>query len=151
MKDQHGKIKKLEYNKITDHIYIGTNHCCQDHWSEVLTKEGIEVNLSLEEERLDKPFGVKFFIWLPTKDRTPPNHDQLEFGVFSLEKFIAMNKKIYVHCMNGHTRAPTLVAAYLIKTKNFTVKQANEFIKSKRPSIHIQPSQLKALEEFKKA
>ena len=149
MKDQHSQIKKLEYDEIIDGIYIGTNQCCQDHWSEVLKKENIKVDISLEEDKIDKPFGVKFFVWLPTKDETPPSPDQMEFGISAIKKFVKMGKKIYVHCMNGHTRAPTLVAAYLIKTKNYSVSKANDFIKSKRPSIHIEPPQIKALEELK--
>ena len=37
----HSQIKKLEYDHITDGIYIGTNQCCQTHFDERLKKEGI--------------------------------------------------------------------------------------------------------------
>jgi len=37
---------------------------------------------------------------------------------------------------NGHGRAPTLVAAYLMKTKKFLVKEEVDFIRKKgRPFI----------------
>jgi len=144
------KHKALDYNYITDGIYIGTNQCCQTHFDEELLKQGIEADISLEEERVDAPFGVKFYVWIPTKNHTPPNSDQLAFGVTVLEKLVALNKKIYVHCQNGHGRAPTLVAAYLIKTKNMAPEKAEEFIKSKRPTIHLENVQREALNKFLK-
>ena len=62
----HPQIKELEYNNITNGIYIGTNQCCQTHFDEELKKEGITADISLEEDRLDAPFGVDFYVWIPT-------------------------------------------------------------------------------------
>lgn len=146
MKD-HPEIKTLEYNYITDGIYIGTNKCCQMHFDEKLLKEGIEVDFSLEENQLDSPFGIKFYIWLPVKDDTAPTPSQLEFGVSALEKFVAMKKKIYVHCQNGHGRSSVLVGTYLIK-KGMGVDEAVRFIKARRLEAHLEPIQEKALVEF---
>jgi len=145
----HPQIKILEYNYIADGIYIGTNKCCQTHFDERLKNEGIEVDISLEEKHIDTPFGVKFYIWIPIKNHTAPTQEQLDFGVSVLEKLISMKKKIYVHCQNGHGRAPTLVAAYLIK-QGRKVDEAIEFIKSKRPSIHLEEIQKDALRGFLK-
>ncbi|MBI2010240.1 MAG: dual specificity protein phosphatase family protein [Candidatus Chisholmbacteria bacterium] len=143
----HPQIKELEYDYITDGIYIGTNQCCQTHFDEKLRKEEIEVDISLEENRVDSPLGIKFYIWLPVKDDTAPTDDQLGFGVAVLEKFVDMKKKIYVHCMNGHGRSTVLVAAYLIK-RGRTVQQALDLIKLKRPSIHLEKIQIQALEKY---
>jgi len=140
---------KLDFNYIIDGIYIGTNQCCKTHFAEVLKKKGIEADVSLEEERIDAPFGVAFYVWIPVKNHLPPAPDQMEFGVSTLEKLVSMNKKIYVHCKNGHGRAPTLVAAYLIK-KGKTPKEAEAFIKTKRPSIHLEEVQREALQNFSK-
>lgn len=147
MTKQHPQIKGLEYNYITDGIYIGTNQCCQTHFEEKLIKEGITADISLEEERVDAPFGVAFYVWLPVKDHTAPTPEQLDFGVFVLEKLVAMKRKIYVHCQNGHGRAPTLVAAYLIK-QGKSPDEAIEFIRVKRPSIHLEDNQKQALAEY---
>jgi len=140
---------KLDFNYIVDGIYIGTNQCCQTHFAEVLKKEGIEADISLEEERIDAPFGVKLYIWIPVKNLTAPTPDQMDFGVSALEKLVLMGKKVYVHCKNGHGRAPTLVAAYLIK-KGKTPEEAEIFIKTKRPSIHLEEVQREALKAFSK-
>ncbi len=142
--------KELNYNYIADGIYIGTNQCCQTHFSERLLKNGISADISLEEERVDAPFGVDFFIWIPVKNHTAPTPDQLEFGVSVLQKLMAMKKKIYVHCQNGHGRAPTLVAAYLIKNGK-TAEEAIALIKLKRPSIHLEKVQRSALQNFSRS
>ena len=149
MKIDHPQIKRLEYNEIIDGIYIGTNQCCQTHFDEKLKKEGITADISLEEYKVDAPFGVDFYVWIPTKNHTPPTDEQLEFGVSVLEKIISMSKKVYVHCKNGHGRAPTLISAYLIK-KGKSPEEAEEFFKTKRPSMHLDEAQRQALNKFNK-
>lgn len=148
--DHHEPSKILEYDYIADGIYIGTNKCCQGHFDKLLKSENIEVDISLEATRIDAPFGVDFYIWLPVKNDTAPAPDQLEFGVYSLEKFVKMKKKIYVHCQNGHSRAPTIVAAYFIK-QGKTPEDALKLLISKRPAIHLREAQKKALENFQKS
>src|SRR3989344_5829327 len=139
----------LDFDYITDGIYIGTNQCCQTHFDEKLKKEGITADISLEEDRLDAPFGVDFYVWIPVKNHIAPKPDQLEFGVSVLEKLISMGKKVYVHCKNGHGRAPTLVAAYLVKSGK-TPEEAEAFVKTKRPPVHLEEAQRQALQKFGK-
>lgn len=137
----------LDYNHIIDGIYIGTNVCCQAHFDERLVKEGITADISLEEEKLDAPFGVEFFLWLPVKDLTAPTPDQFELGVSVLEKLVALKKKVYVHCRLGHGRAPTLVAAYLIK-QGKSVEEAEASLRARRSGIHLEPAQRQALRVY---
>jgi len=42
-------------------------------------------------------------------------------------------KPVFVHCRRGHHRSAVIVAAYLIKFYRFTVIEAIDFIKTKRP------------------
>jgi len=86
---------------------------------------------------------------MPGQNHTTPKHDQLEFGVSVLEKLVSMSRKVYVHCKNGHGRAPTLVSTYIIK-KSKTPAEAEAFIKSKRPTMHLEDVQRQALEDFSK-
>ena len=141
----------LDYNYITDGIYVGTNQCCAVGLSEVLKKEGIKVDISLEENKIDQPFGVEFYVWIPTLNYFPPDPDQMSFGVSSLEKIVSQKKKVYIHCKNGHGRSSTLLSAYLIKNKGMTWEEAMEFIKSKRPGAHIEEAQIKAVNAFAKS
>lgn len=147
--NDHPTIPILEYSYITDGIYIGTNQCCQVHFDEKLKQEGIEADISLEKERVDTPFGVQFYVWIPIKNHTAPTNEQLNFGVATLEKLVGMKKKIYIHCQNGHGRTPTMVAAYLIK-QGKGVDEAIKFVKTKRPSMHLEDVQRQVLIEFSK-
>lgn len=140
---------RLDYSYITDGIYIGTNQCCQLHFDDQLKKEKIEADISLEENKIDAPFGVQFYIWIPIKDHAAPTREQLNFGVSLLEKFVGMKKKVYVHCKNGHGRAPTLIAAYLIK-KGKSFDEALAIIKARRTFIHLERAQQEALKKFAK-
>lgn len=92
---------------------------------------------------------MDYFLWLPTLDHRSPTGKQLRLGVQTLEFFVKEGIKIYAHCEHGHGRAPTLVAAYLIK-QGMGVDEAIEFVKSKRPSIHLNKIQIEALREYAK-
>lgn len=147
--ENHSPLKNIDYNLISDGIYIGTNQCCLLHFDEQLKNDGIEADISLEEERIDASFGVKFYLWIPVKNHTAPGQDQLNVGVAVLEQLVSVKKKVYVHCKNGHSRAPTLVAAYYI-TQGKSPDEAVELIKKKRPTIHLEDVQKEALVEFAK-
>jgi hypothetical protein len=147
MEHEHKEGGPLDYDHITDGIYAGTNQCCAVGLSEVLKKEGITADISLEDVRLDHPFGVDAYLWLPTHDHTPPSPDQLHIGVQTLDELVRQKRKVYVHCKNGHGRASTLLAAYLI-AKGKNLGEAIDVIKKGRPSIHLQDSQKEALEQF---
>jgi dual specificity MAP kinase phosphatase len=104
----------------------------------------------MESVRLDKPFGVKYYLWLPVKDHQAPTQEQLMVGVDFIDTLVSRKIKIYIHCKNGHGRSPTLVAAYLIATKGMTVDQAVKYIEKRRPSIHLEKVQYAALKKFER-
>lgn len=143
----HSKTPILEYNYITDGIYIGTNQCCVMGLAEVLKKENITADISLEENRLDAPFGVDVYVWIPVADQMAPTQDQLSFGAESIEKLVSQNRKVYVHCKNGHGRAPIFVSAYLIR-KGYKPEEAVGLIASKRPGVHLHKPQEEAIREY---
>jgi len=137
----------FDYNYIADGIYVGTNQCCQIHFNQTLLKDGATADISLEEVRVDQPFGVEAYLWLPVKDHFAPSDDQLLIGVAILQKLVALKKKVYVHCKNGHGRAPTLVIAYLTTTGK-SLDEAIALLESQRPSAHLQDAQIAALRRF---
>lgn len=140
----------IDYSIVTDFIYIGTNACCRLHFDESLLAQGVRADISLEEERVDLAYGVDFYIWLPTKDHAPPSPDKLAFGVQALKFFVDHRLTCYVHCKNGHGRATTLVAAYLIASRQLSVDEAISFVVKKRSGAHMDPVQRKALVEFQR-
>jgi len=144
---KHPKHRLFEYSKIDKNIFIGSNMCCITHFDEKLLKKGITVDISLEGEVMDQPKGVKIFSWLPTKDHTPPTPQQLQIGVDIIDSVIKQKQKVYVHCQNGHGRAPTLVAAYYI-SKGMSVEDAIKKIQDKRSTIHLEKNQMQALKKY---
>ena len=140
-------VHGFDYSKIKDDIFIGTNMCCEFGFKRELLSKGVTADISLEAERLDAPQGVEFFLWLPTPNRQAPTPDALEQGVQAIKILRAQGKKIYIHCKNGHGRAPTLYAASLIRS-GLTVEQAIDSIAEERPSIHLERVQIEALHRF---
>jgi protein-tyrosine phosphatase len=139
--------KGFDYDQIDENVFIGTNMCCQFGFNKELLSKGVRADISLEEVRIDTPTGVDYFLWLPTVDKEPPAPDKLALGVETIDFLIKRNVKVYIHCQNGHGRAPTLFAAYLIR-KGMKPDEAISYIKSKRSTIHITDNQIKALKEF---
>lgn len=146
---KHPKHVPFDYNKVTEYIYLGSNQCCQVHFKPSLLKKGVKADISLEKERLDSPFGVDYFLWLPVKDRTPPTPKQMLVGAKTIKDFVDNKIKVYVHCKRGHTRSPTLVAAYFI-LEGMTTTEAIKKVRLKRKVTHLTQSQIKALKRFEK-
>ena len=136
----------VNFNQITDSIWIGNNMCCAIHNRELL-QLGFDADIDLEENRAEEPPHTSIYLWLPTKDHMPPAMEQLTVGSAALKSLVEQHMKVYVHCKNGHGRAPTLVAAYLI-SKGLAVHEAIQLIKERRPAIHLWPSQVEALSRF---
>lgn len=139
--------KGFDYDQITDEVFIGTNMCCQIGFSKELLSKGVRADISLEKDRTDAPEGVDYFLWLPTEDGFPPSPKDLEIGVKFLDFLITNKIKTFIHCKNGHGRAPTLFAAYLI-SKGMSVEEAIASMKAKRPAVSPTELQIKALREF---
>lgn len=150
MPHPHPKHPKLDYHKITEYIYIGTNQCCQTHFDERLLENKIRADISLEKNRLDAPFGVDYYMWLPVADRKAPTARQLELGIAMLRFCVKHRIRVYVHCKNGHGRAPTLVAAYLMVT-GMNAREAAAYVKKRRPITHLNIVQLNSLARFERA
>jgi len=141
---------RLDYDQITDQIFVGTNFCCQVHFDKELIEKGIYADISLEGERVDAPFGVEYFLWLPVPDATAPTQDQLFQGSNAIKSLIDAGKKVYIHCMNGHGRGPTMTAAYLISSGS-TTDDAINLLHKKRKGSHILNGQREALRTFEKS
>tara|TARA_Y100000310_G_scaffold339992_1_gene434384 strand:+ start:1477 stop:1932 length:456 start_codon:yes stop_codon:yes gene_type:complete len=139
----------FEYNQITKYIYLGTNRCCQTHFSKQLLKKGVKADISLEKENLDNPAGSGYFLWLPVPDKHAPTQKQLLLGAEAIRSLVNSKIKVYVHCLRGHGRSPSLVAAYfMLEGMSFTA--AVKKIRAKR-KIHLTKKQIAALKRFEKS
>ncbi len=139
--------KGFDYSEIDEGVIIGTDMCCQFGFAKELLTRNVRADISLEDEDVDAPRGVEYFLWLPTPDGQPPSPDKLTLGVRTLEFLAAKGIKVYVHCKNGHGRAPTLYAAYLMK-KGMSFDAALAFLKEKRPAVHLTEAQAAAVAAY---
>jgi protein-tyrosine phosphatase len=142
--------KGFDYDQIDENVFLGTNMCCQLGFDKELLTKNVRADISLESDRVDAPNGVDYFLWLPTIDHESPSLDKLILGVETLDFLIKRNIKVYIHCRNGHGRAPTLFAAYLIKN-GMKVLDAINYLKSKRPTIHLTKNQISGLKSYQKS
>jgi dual specificity MAP kinase phosphatase len=139
---------EFEWNQIDEHIYVGTNSCCQMHFDTYLLKKGVTGDVSMEGERVDQPRGVAVFLWLPTKDHEAPTIDALMIGVKAIDEMISQGHKVYIHCKNGHGRGPTMAAAYYMYKEGMTADEAVAFVEERRDEAHIEKVQLEQLKKF---
>lgn len=149
-----GDGHKFDYSGITDKIIVGSDFCtgrvCALHEDE-FKKLNVCAEINLSAEKKEKPpDDIDVYAWLPVVDGYAPTLDQLDYATSLINEVVSKEKNIYVHCKNGHGRSPTLVAAYLIRYKGMDVDEAIKFIKKKRPEVHIEKSQRKALEKYSK-
>jgi protein-tyrosine phosphatase len=144
----------FDYSKITENIYIGSDLCkgnyCPIH-GEDFKKLGVcaEINLKAESKEVP-PDDINIYAWLPVKNKHAPSPDQLVIGSSLINEAVENGNTIYVHCKFGHGRSPALVAAYFIRYKGMSVDEAIKFISNKRPEVHVENRQRKALIKFKK-
>lgn len=140
----------MNFSRITDRIYIGTNFCCDMHFAPELLERGVTYDLSLEEDRVDAPLGGAAYLWLPIKDGHAPTEQQFAMGTSFIDAAVRTGRRVYVHCKNGHGRAPTMVAAYFIKT-GMSLDDALHLIEAKRPEVHVNDTQRASLLAYETA
>ncbi|MCE9586520.1 dual specificity protein phosphatase family protein [Candidatus Uhrbacteria bacterium] len=142
--------KSMESSQIEAQVYIGTNACCTHHFKWGLLDNGVTCDISLEGETIDQPYGVDCFLWLPTADHQAPSMHNILTGAAALEEMLREGRKVYIHCKNGHGRAPTFYAAYLMLKRGLTMEQAWNIVKTSRPEAHLDPSQESLLRSLTK-
>merc|ERR1712137_1444239 len=68
----------------------------------------------------------------------------------TIEKAEKAKKPMLVHCVQGISRSASVVIAYLMKTRKWSLKESYEFVKSKRRIISPNEGFIKQLGEFEK-
>lgn len=133
--------KQMEFSQIEAQIFIGTNACCTHHFKSELLNRGITCDISLEGEMIDQPIGVDCYLWLPTPDHQPPTMHSIRIGCEALEEMLREGRSVYIHCKNGHGRAPSFYVAFLIMKRGRTFEDAWNIVKTSRPEAHLDASQ----------
>jgi dual specificity MAP kinase phosphatase len=137
----------LYKSQITEHLFLGGQF--SEKGLQRLKEWNITGVISLREVKPRLYTNVPWLktLHLPTRDRQAPAIEDLKTGVGFINKQIKKGGKVYVHCMWGEGRGPTMAAAYLI-SQGMTPNDAISQIQMIRTFIRITKKQKKQLEEF---
>ena len=116
---------------IVEGVWLGSLQAAND--SELLEKEGITYMVSLGCQPDNMPACVKEHLKidvedLPTADLEPHFPTACDF----IHACVKQNGKVLVHCNMGISRSASIVIAYLCKANGTLMKEARDFVKSKR-------------------
>lgn len=153
--EHNNKIVKIVDNnrntisQITDSIYIsgyliGKNlqYLKSNNFTHVINCSlGSSMECPIDEFSTSQEFKKAQIKYLSVCVRDAPEVDIID-RIFKIIDFIesdkiTQNKKILFHCIEGVSRAPAMVAGYLMWKQNLTCLSAIELIKSKRKCADI--------------
>lgn len=114
---------------------------------------GVEAIVDLREEACDDRAllarqGIDL-LHLPTPDMQSPSQDTLDRGVEWVLAQQATGRKVFIHCMHGAGRAPTLGAAVLVAS-GYTAVDAMRLIRARRWQTVPNAGQLDGLREYER-
>ena len=130
---------------IKDRLYLG--NCDFSLNKELLNSKNISCILVCGSE-LECKFPDEFkYLKINLNDYI---EDSLLPHIDECIKFINENKdkKIFVHCNAGVSRSPSIVIAYLIKSLNYSFKEAFNLVKNKRNIIKPNETFIKELQNL---
>lgn len=87
------------------------------------------------------------FLHLPTMDQTAPTMEQLRLGASFIQRELDAGGKVYVHCLHGEGRGPSMAIAYLVST-GLTLEAAIGEVRRARSFVQPTKVQMERLQEF---
>ncbi len=144
----HGRLPPFRrLMRLTDHLWLG-GQINAAGWQRLQKWQiGALVNLRVEWDDRRSGIHTPHYLWLPTIDGTPPTLEQLRHGVQFIHEQISAGRSVYVHCAGGLGRAPTLAICYLV-TQGLPADEAIQFVKVRRPFVHLSARQQAAIRAF---
>ena len=140
-------IPIVGYSRITPQIYVGAQHSILG--KRKMNRLGISAIVNMRSEFNDEHHDLVLgdYCYLPIEEFKAPKIEQLQQGVAFVQHIIENGGKIYIHCSEGISRAPTLAVAYFI-SQGMPLSGAVALIQKSRPFVNILPNQMERLNEF---
>jgi predicted ATP-grasp superfamily ATP-dependent carboligase len=140
-------IPLFQHSNLGNSIYVGCQH---GRIGKLLINSlGINSCLNLRQEFDDRNFGIDFkhYKYVPIIEFTAPTIDNIINAVHFIDGEIINQRKVYIHCSEGISRAATIAVAFLMY-KGSSLDESIENLKSIRPFINILPIQKNVLIQF---
>jgi len=130
-------------HEIIDNIYIGSWQDAREY-----EKEFIVLTVAW-----DSPYKNNYYFYQLIDGENKPSDSTRDLFNSSVRKLIELRKeneykKILVHCVSGQSRAPAVVAGYIIKKYKISSMDALDYIKSLRNIIKPSNGFIELLKEL---
>lgn len=117
---------------------------------EWLRQQGIELLVSLTEEPPPREWineAGLFLLHVPIPDMAAPTPEQLDRCLAAIDKAMAKNLGVAVHCGAGLGRTGAIIACYFV-TRDFSWKNAIARVRRLRPGSIETEDQVEAVRQF---
>ena len=137
----------MRYSVVAPGVLVGPQY--RRNGLRRLTEMGVRycVNMRIEFDDAEHGLAPEHYCYLPTVDDEAPTLEHLRRGVEFVEGAVSAGESVYIHCGGGIGRAPTMAAAYFI-SRGYSLEDAVELIRERRPFIHIMPPQFEQLRRY---
>lgn len=131
---------------IIDHLYLGNFDSAE--YSN-LESESITAVVCLTQDCQSYPENITLLHIDDISENLDPytfDIEKLDHAVDFIRSHILQGHNVLVHCKAGASRSPTVIIAYLIKTKGLSVVDACRYVKFK--ANYINPTFMDLLDEY---
>ena len=85
---------------------------------------------------------------MPTIDFTHPTYEDVCRAVEFVEAHVQQGQTVYIHCKAGRARSATVAICWLIKSKQITAAQAQDWLSQKRPHVNQHLASRPVVQQF---
>ena len=132
----HGKITKkpTNFSWLINNKLAGSGMPTSSTELQWVIRQGIKSVITMTENPLPESWvqDVKY-LHMPTEDFSAPDMEKIDHTVDFIQERIKNGEPTMVHCAAGVGRTGIILACYLIKHHNFSVKDAIDKVRKERP------------------